>query len=180
MKLTSEQRGVVIASAIAIALTAASLICAYHWLAPGWVGAVPPMSVADRIAYALKWNLPMLLWLAGCVRAVSSGRFSSQSDIAGAAYGPPSPVIAVQVAVLQNSLEQTVLAFAANLILATLLEACELVLLPILVGLFLIGRISFAWAYPKGAAARAFGMSLTGAAFIASLGMSLFFLAAGR
>jgi hypothetical protein len=46
--------------------------------------------------------------------------------------------------------------------------------------LFLIGRVSFAWSYPEGAAARAFGMALTGAALIASLGLSLFFLAVGR
>lgn len=180
MKLSSAQRGVVIGSAIAIAVTAAALICAYHWLAPHWVGLDGSMPLAERLAFALKWHLPMLLWLAGCVRAVSSGRFRSAADIAGSAYAPPSAAIAVQAAVLQNSLEQTVLAFGANLILATLLQGRELVLLPTLVGLFLIGRVSFAWAYPKGAAARAFGMALTGAALIASLGLSLFYIAVGR
>jgi hypothetical protein len=180
MKFTKDQRGVIVASVIAILVTAGALLAAYRWLPPHWVGVDRGMGLAERLAYALQWNLAMLLWLAGCVRAVSSGRFRSEADIRGSAYAPPSPAIAVQAAVLQNSLEQTVLAFGANLVLATVLRDDELVLLPVLVGLFLIGRVSFAWAYPKGAAARAFGMALTGAALIASLGIAAVLIVLGR
>jgi uncharacterized membrane protein YecN with MAPEG domain len=180
MTFSPEQRGIVVASVIAILLTAASLVSAYYYLPPGWVGAEDAVPLAERLGYALKWNLLMLLWLAGCVRAVSSGRFRSEADIRGSAYAPPSPAIAVQAAVLQNSLEQTVLAFGANLILASLLQGRELVVIPVLVALFLIGRVAFAWAYPKGAAARAFGMSLTGAALIAGLLGAIVLVMIGR
>lgn len=180
MKLNPTQRGIVVASAAAIAVTLAALASAYYCLPPNLVAIDAAMPLAERLGYALRWNVLMLLWLAGCVRAVSSGRFSSELDILGSAYAPPSTAIAVQAAVLQNSLEQTVLAFGANLALATLLRDKELVVIPVLVVLFLIGRIAFAWAYPKGAAARSFGMSLTGATLIASLVGTVALIVMGR
>lgn len=180
MKFTPEQQGVIAASAIAIAITAAALAGAYYLLPPTWGGVDDAPPLAERLVFALKWNLLMLLWLAGCVRAVSSGRFRSEADIRGSAYAPPSPAVAVQAAVLQNSLEQTVLAFGATLTLAAMLRGAELVVISVLVLLFLVGRIAFAWAYAKGAAARAFGMSLTGAVFIASVSASVVLIAVGR
>lgn len=83
-------------------------------------------------------------------------------------------------AVLQNSLEQTVLAIGSHLVLATVLRGDELVVLPVLVGLYLVGRVAFAVAYPRGAAARAFGMALTGAALIAALGIAAVLVGLGR
>ena len=180
MTFNPTQRGIVLASAIAIGVTALALATAYYGLTPHWVGIEGAPPLAERLAFALKWNVLMLLWLAGCVRAVSSGRFRSEADIKGSAYAPPSPAIAVHASVLQNSLEQTVLAFGANLTLAALLRGSELVVIPTLVALFLVGRITFAWFYPKGAVARAFGMALTGAALIASLGACIALIAMGR
>lgn len=180
MSFNPEQRGIVIAAAIAIAVTALVLFAGYAWLPAERLAIRPDMQVGDRIAYALKWELLLLLWLAGCVRAVSSGRFRSPADLRGSAYAPPSPAIAVEAAVLQNTLEQTVLAMGAHLVLASVLRDGELVLIPLLVMLFLVGRVSFAWAYPKGAAARAFGMALTGAALIASLGIAAVLIVLGR
>lgn len=180
MKLSADQRGVIAASGLAIAVTAFVLIAGRAWLPAERLGIQLAMAVADRIAYALKWDLLLLVWLAGCVRAVSSGRFRSPADIRGSAYAPPSPAIAVQAAVLQNTLEQTVLAIGAHLVLASVLRDGELVLIPLLVILFLIGRVSFAWAYPKGPAARAFGMALTGAALISGLGLAVVLIGLGR
>ena len=73
------------------------------------------MYAGERIAFALKADVFVFLWVAACVGAVSRGRFYSASDIAGAAFSPPSPAIAARSAVLQNSLEQAVLAFGAHL-----------------------------------------------------------------
>ena len=75
---------------------------------------------------------------------------------------------------LQNSLEQTVLAFGAHLVLATLLRGPELVIIPLLVGIYFIGRVTFALGYAQGAARRSFGMALTAAPNAAS-----YLLAAG-
>ena len=132
------------------------------------------MTTADRIAFALRADLSLFVWLAGCVGAVSRGRLHSPADIRGSAFGPPSPAIAVRAAVLQNSLEQTVLALGANLILATVLRGRELVLIPLLVLLFRVGRVAFAAGYPRGAPGRAFGMAVTGAPIAAG-----YLLAAG-
>ena len=73
----------------------------------------------------------------------------------------------------QRGLEQTVLAVGAHLGLAAVVRGDELVLIPALVLLYLAGRISFAAAYPKGAAARSFGMALTGASTIAAFGIAI-------
>ena len=74
---------------------------------------------------------------------------------------------------LQNSLEQTVLAVSAHLVLATVLRGEEMILLPVLVPLYLVGRGFFALGYAQGAAAPAFGMALTGASTIAAFGIAV-------
>ena len=171
-RYSPEQRGVLFGSAAAIATCAVVLVASYAWLPGSAFGLHAGMDAGERIAFALKADMLVFLWLAGCVRAVSSGRFRSAADIRGSAYAPPSPAIAVQAAVLQNSLEQTVLAVGAHLGLAAVVRGDELVLIPSLVLLYLAGRVSFAAAYPRGAAARSFGMALTGASTIAAFGIA--------
>lgn len=129
-RYSPEQRGVLFASAAAIAVCAAVLVPSYAWLPGSVFGLHAGMEAGERIAFALKADILVFLWLAGCVRAVSSGRFRSPADIRGSAYAPPSSAIAVQAAVLQNSLEQTVLAVGAHLGLAAVLRGDELVLIP--------------------------------------------------
>ena len=172
-RFSPEQRGVVLGSAAAIAVCAAVLVAFYVWMPGSAFGLHAGMDAGERIAFAIKADILVFLWLAGCLRAVSSGRFRSAADIRGSAYAPPSPAIAVQAAVLQNSLEQTVLAVGAHLGLAAAVRGDELVLIPALVLLYLAGRISFAAAYPKGAAARSFGMALTGVSTIAAFGIAI-------
>lgn len=179
-RLSSDQVGIVRASAVALAFAAVVLVVGYAWLPPELFGLSPEMDFGERIAFTLKASILMFLWLAGCVGAVSRGRFYSPADIRGSAFGKPSPAIAVRAAVLQNSLEQTVLAFGAHLTLAALLRKTELVLIPLLVALFLVGRITFAFGYAKRVSGRAFGMALTGASIIASYGIVVGLIAAGR
>lgn len=180
MAFDQEQRGIIRQSALAVGLAALLLGAVYLWLPRASFGLVDSMTVADRIAFALKWDLLLFLWLAGCVRTVASGRFRSVEDRKGSAYGEPGPAIAVRAAVLQNSLEQAVIAFGLHLALAALLRGPELALIPSLILLFLIGRIAFAARYSRGAVARAFGMSLTGASAIAGFAIALALVLAGR
>lgn len=168
-----EQRGIIIASIAAIAVSLALLVIAYLWLPPAVFGLEATMDAGERIAFALKADIGVFLWLAGCVRGVSSGRFNSPADIRGSAYGPPSPAIAVKAAVLQNSLEQTVLAVGAHLCLAAALRGQELVLVPVLVLLYLVGRVCFAAGYTRGASGRAFGMALTGVSTVAAFAIAV-------
>ena len=172
-----DQRGVLFGSARALAFSVAFLAAGYAWLPAAPLGLQPVMDAGERIAFALKADVFVFLCVAVCVRAVSRGRFYSPTDIVGAAFSPPSPSIAVRVAILQNSLEQAVLAFGAHLALAAVLRGAELVLLPLLVALFLIGRIAFAAGYMRGAPSRAFGMAVTAAptlaGYILALGLML-------
>lgn len=179
-KFSSDQWGIVRGSMLALAVAGVILAAAYFWMPPHVLGLNEDMAFDQRMTFVLKLDLLLFLWLAGCVRAVSSKRFYSPADIRGSAFGPPSPAIAVRAAILQNSLEQTVMFFAATLILAALMRGNELVLMPFLVGLFLLGRISFAFGYAKGASGRAFGMALTAAPLIVSFGLALWFIASGR
>lgn len=180
MRFDKEQSGIIAWSGAAILLTAVVLGAGYLWLPPALLGLGDAMASGDRIAFALKWDLPVFLWLAGCVRAVASQRFREPADRKGAAYGEPSPRLAVRAAILQNSLEQTVIAVGAHLILSTVLRGPELVFIPLLVLLYLVGRIAFAMRYSNGAVARSFGMSLTGATAIAGYAIAIALIVAGR
>lgn len=180
MTFSAEQKAIAVRSALAIGATVAAVTSAWLWFPPALLGATPDMATADRLAYALKADLLIFLWLGGCLRTVASIRFRSDADRPGAAYGPPSPRLAVPAAVLQNSLEQTVLAVGAHLVLATVLRGEEMILLPVLVALYLVGRVLFAVGYARGAAARAFGMALTGASTIGAFGITLVLLGLGR
>jgi len=99
---------------------------------------------------------------------------------AGSADAAPGARLALPAAVLQNSLEQTVLAVSAHLVLATVLRGEEMILLPVLVPLYLVGRGFFALGYAQGAAAPAFGMALTGASTIAAFGIAVVLMGLGR
>lgn len=180
MVLDREQRSIILQSALAVLLTGMVLGAGCLWLPSKLVGIAPQMGVADRLAFALKWDLLIVLWLAGSVGAVSRKRFWTPADRHGSAYSEPSPAIAVRRANLQNTLEQTVLAVGAHLTLATVLRAEELVLIPLLVTLFLIGRAAFAIGYAKGPIARAFGMAVTGATVVFALLLASGLILAGR
>lgn len=162
MPWNADQHSILRDSSRAMMFSAVVFVVGYAALPPGWLGLGPVVETADRIAFALKADLPIFLWLAGCVRSVSKARFYSPDDIRGSAYAPPGPALAVRVAVLQNSLEQTVLAVGAHLILATVLRGPELRIIPVLVGLYLVGRVTFAIGYARRPTGRAFGMAVTG------------------
>ncbi|QRM35265.1 MAPEG family protein [Microvirga sp. VF16] len=163
MAFDKEQRGILRGTVLALLVGVVAVGSGVAWLPPELFGLGRTMAVGEQIAFALKADLPVFIWLAACVRSVATGRFNSPVDRRGAAFGPPSPALAVRTAVLQNSLEQTVLAVGAHLILATVLRGSELILIPVLVFLYLVGRLAFAFNYVKGAPSRAFGMVLTGA-----------------
>jgi hypothetical protein len=97
----------------------------------------------------------------GCGADGVDGATTLQSDIGGSAAGPPSKRIAVQVAFLQNTLEQAVLAVGLYLALATLLAGRWLVLIPVGVFFFVVGRVRFFRGYPVGVEGRALGMTCT-------------------
>lgn len=178
--LSADQRGVIRYGLIGVAIAVGAGLPAYLWAPRDWLQLGVAPDVAERLAFALKWDIPLLIWLAGCVRQVSSGRFRSPADIRGSAFSTPSQAIAIKRAVLQNSLEQTVLALGAHLALAATLRGQELILIPILVALYLVGRVWFALGYARGAPGRAGGMVLTAGPTFAALLLAGGLALAGR
>ncbi len=180
MELDQQQRGIVLRSLAAFVVAAAVLGAGYLWFPPSFVGVGSSMSLAESIAFALKWDLLIFLWLLGCIQVAARTRLPSPGDRPDSASAPPRPATLVPSAVLQNSLEQTVIASGAHLILATVLRGPELVIIPLLVLLYLIGRIGLAAGYAKGVVGRAFGMALTSASAVAGYGIALVLVIAGR
>jgi hypothetical protein len=131
-----------------------------HRYLPQLVG-LPGDTLEQRLAFWAGSSLFLLVWVLVGVGMVSTGRRRSVEDIRGSAYAPPSPRIAVAVAFLQNTLEQTFIAVVAQLALILLLEEQALPLVAASTVLFAIGRVTFLRGYPQGAGARAFGMGLT-------------------
>jgi hypothetical protein len=156
--LGTEQRKIVRAAILAGACCTIAFAAGYILL-PRSVEF--PYELSERIAFALRADLFVLLWVLLGVRLVSRGRFHSPDDIGGAAAGPPSPRLAVPVAFLQNTVEQALVAIGAHLALSTMLIGDELALIPVAVALFCIGRVTFLLGYRKGAGGRAFGMVTT-------------------
>jgi hypothetical protein len=161
MTLSTDQQSIVRASAVAVAVCAMAIAGSWLWVPPHLFGLVADLPVAERLAFVLRADLLVFLWLVACVQAVASGRFRSAADIGGSARSEPSPKIAVKCAVLQNSLEQTVLVVGSHLVLV-------------------VGRVAFALGYARGRTGRAFGMALTGVPIFAGYSLAVVLLATGR
>lgn len=158
MKLNQDQKGVVRGILLALAFIVMFLGLGYLWF-PVALGPLP--GVADRVAFALRADVFVLSWLLAAVARVSNTRFYSPDDIGGSGLSAPSERIRVPLGILQNTLEQCVLAIGAHLALATVLEANEMALIPLLVVLFGIGRLAFWLGYKRGAGGRSFGFATT-------------------
>jgi hypothetical protein len=117
-------------------------------------------SVENRIAFTLKADLFVVIWLFVTIANVARLRFFSPQDIAGSGSTTASDHVRNANAVLENTLEQTVLAIPVHLALATILPHPKPLIIA-LVMLFGIGRAFFWHGYAKGAPARAFGFALT-------------------
>ena len=138
---------------------------------------VPPLPrLEDRLAYALRCDLFVVAWLAAGIAAVARARFLSPGDIGGAGFGAAGSGLAMARAVLQNTLEQVVLAVTVDLARASLLRGREMVVVPLLVALFCAGRLAFWIGYQGGAGSRAFGFGLTFYPSLLALGVTFVLL----
>ncbi|MBI1206713.1 MAG: MAPEG family protein [Azospirillum sp.] len=171
--LAPEQRRVALGMAGG-ALCSALVLGVGMWLFPL---PLPPLDgMAERLAFALRADLLVLIWLAAAIGNVARKRFFSPADIQGSGFSDPSAALAVDVAIVQNTLEQTVLALGAHLALASVLRGSEMALIPLLVGLFCLGRASFWFGYRGGAGSRAFGFATTFYPTLFAYGVGLFCL----
>lgn len=171
----TEPRAVSLRIAAAILVVTAMLVLA---------GFVWPMDDVDpgtggRLAFAGGLMLVPGLCLAAAIGWVAAVRFASDADRAGAALSAASPALGVPSAVLQNTLEQAVLAGIAYAAAAALWPPERLGAAAVAAALFGIGRLLFALGYARGAAGRAFGFGLTFYPTLVLLAGSVAALAAG-
>lgn len=172
--LAREQRGVA-RGAIAAAIVALLTLVFAWWSGGRWIA--PRADIAERLALALRLDLAVLLCLVAAIGRVANRRFFSAEDIGGAGSSTESAAVHESRAILQNTLEQVVLAIPIHLALALLLPADRMAVIAALVLLFVVGRIAFAAGYSRGGPGRAFGFGLTFypsvAALVAAIGLAL-------
>ncbi len=100
-------------------------------------------------------------WIIFSVGRLARYRFFNSQDIDGAGLSKPSEGTKVLQAVLQNTLEQSVIATIIYIAAGFTLQVNYLPLVPTAAILFFIGRILFLAGYSRGAASRSVGFALT-------------------
>jgi len=145
-----------------MSMLAALMVTVAAFSAAERYGASPGHAAATsaRLLIAAKTDLFVVLWLAAAISNVARLRFFSPIDIAGSASGPGSQNIQVAMAFLRNTLEQVCVAIPAHLALATLYLGSPM-LVPVLGGLFCVGRPLFWIGLRRGPPVRALGFALT-------------------
>ena len=120
-----------------------------------------PADLGSRLSAWLGCDLVAASWLAMTVARLAGRRFFSDADI-DAALSDGTRKTAVLQSLVQNTLEQTVLAIVAYgaWLLAPRPDA-PIATAWIAVACFSVGRLAFLVGYGRGAAARAFGFALT-------------------
>jgi len=127
---------------------------------------------AARLRFTLCADLFVFLWLLAAIANIARARFFSPADIDGSGLTRASADMASRVAILQNTLEQVVLAFGAHLGLAAATPHALIWIVPLVV-LFGIGRAAFWIGYRYGAAGRAFGFATTFYPTVFAYGLAL-------
>lgn len=105
-------------------------------------------------------SLVVFAWLAYAIARLAVYRFRNPAD-SDPHKTEPSPKAAMLERVLQNTLEQVVLAAGAYAIWAVIVPPMWGHAPIVAALLFSIGRLLFFWGYSRGAAARAIGFALT-------------------
>jgi hypothetical protein len=156
--LTDEHRGVIRnVSLIVIACTAALT----------WGASLLPLTVlpADeagaRLAWAVQWALLPAACLFVMIFRMAMHRFYTPEDTPGSGLSVATPEARIRQAVLQNTLEQTVLAVIVYCAWATVMPYAWLRTIAVAAILFVAGRIVFTIGYPRGGPGRAPGFALT-------------------
>ena len=158
MELSEKQKGVV-RGVIPAAVSTVIGLCGVSLLVP--VSALPADEAGARLTWATQWTLLPTLTLMICIMRVANYRFASPADIDGSGLTAGTDRVLVLRAILQNTLEQAVLAVLAYMIWAAVMPHGWLRAIPIAALLFTTGRILFARGYDSGAAGRAMGFGLT-------------------
>jgi hypothetical protein len=158
MAIDSTQKGVArgMASAIAFAIGVFAIAYVLQW--PNFSS---QPSVVVRLKLATLAALAPAAVLLLCIARLAKHRFWTPQDIHGSALTEGTERARLLQALLQNTLEQAVLAIPVYLAAALVFPARLLPLVAAAAVLFVIGRIQFFRGYASGASSRAAGFGLT-------------------
>lgn len=158
MALDDAQRRVLRHMLAALTLSLAALAWAAI-MGPAFL--LPPVDSASPLIWALRWDAGILACLILAIGNLARHRFFTPADIDGSGLTGGTDRAHVLQAILQNTLEQAVIAVIAHLFWAAVMPFGAQAAIPVAAVLFVIGRICFAAGYAGGAGARAFGFALT-------------------
>jgi len=158
MPLSQKQHGVLKGMIAAMILAVVALGYGAFLFPREWL---PEPALAGRTQLAGRCLLAIALWLLAAIGLLARHRFFTPADIDGSGLTAGTDRARVLQAVLQNTLEQTVLAALVYLAFALLAPAAYLGALPAAASLFWVGRALFWHGYANGAAARSLGFALT-------------------
>lgn len=174
MQLSDKQTPVLKGMIAAVLACALALAAGAFFLS----GSLAPGDTAgSRTALAAACVFAIAFWLLASIGALARHRFFTPEDIDGSGLTEGTARAKTLQAVLQNTLEQTVLAAIAYASFAMLAPAAFLGALPAAALLFWIGRALFWHGYASGAGARAFGFALTFYSTVLLLALTLLLLA---
>lgn len=165
--LTRTQSGVALGMAGGLALT----IAAFLW-------ADPPAVAEDMAARLSLWLACAALaafWLLIAVARLAGHRFFTPADIEGGGLTEGTAQAKLLQSLIQNTLEQVVLALVAYGAWLWLVPGQRAGLVIVCAVMFSIGRLLFFAGYSRGAPWRALGFTLT---FYPTIGLYLFLLPA--
>lgn len=124
-------------------------------------GFIEPVALAERLQMLAYATLVLGLAVVFAVARVARWRWLNTADIDGALGLNSSEHVRVLQAQLQNTLEQSLIAFFVYFAWSLLMPAHSLSTVPAAASLFIVGRALFSLNYQHGAAARALGFALT-------------------
>jgi uncharacterized membrane protein YecN with MAPEG domain len=158
MQFTEKQKGVCkgvcLGALISIALLTISA-CTNPFNFSHTMPLIAKFSVVARAAVLLALCLGM------SVGRLAKQRFFTPEDIDGGGLSSGSEQSKIRQSILQNTLEQTVLALLVYLAWASIMPTQWMSVIPAAALMFLVGRMLFFWGYAKGAPSRSLGFALT-------------------
>ncbi|MCW3481345.1 MAPEG family protein [Neisseriaceae bacterium JH1-16] len=152
--LSKERRDVLRGILLGVVIVVLAFAMARHW--PLWQAKLGAAPLA-----VLQWDLLPALCLAGNIALIARHRFVTPEDLDGNGLTTGSAQLRVYQAMLQNTLEQTVLALATHLLWALTMPPTRQGAIAVAALLFVAGRLLFWRGYAAGATTRAVGFALT-------------------
>jgi len=159
MALTKKQTGVLIGMAIGLAISL-NIVLVGAWYNPFSFSALSGLTA--RLAISIQCSVLPALFLIASVARLARHRFFTPEDIdGGGGLSHDSKQALLLQTLLQNTLEQLLIAVVIYLAWAVMMPADWMSVVPLAAISFALGRVLFFAGYKGGAPSRALGFALT-------------------